>query len=208
MVCLREPCDRTFSCYLHLVKSGHFTGTFEEAIEAHPGLVRRSLYGRWIEQYLRHFSRSQLCFVTFDDLKRDSQRCADDLCQQLGVSNFELPPELFEKVLPAGRSRSPLLTRILKRGADLTRDIGLPGLVGRVKSSKLTQRLLYVPFRANERPQMPEDMKEKLGGLFRDDIAKLDDLLGTNLGRQWGYEKQYPLVTDESMRELPHEALV
>ena len=154
--------------------------SFEEAIEAHPGLVRRSLYGRWIEEYLRHFSRSQLCFVTFDDLKRDSQQCADDLCQQIGVSAIDLPPELLEKVLPAGRSRSPRLTRILKQAADLTRDIGLPGLVGRVKSSRLTQRLLYVPFRAEERPRMPEEMKEKLGGLFRDDIAKLDDLLGTN----------------------------
>ncbi len=208
MVCLREPCDRAFSCYLHLVKSGHFSGSFEEAIETHPGLIQRSLYGRWIEMYLRHFCRSQLCFVTFDELKRDSQRCADDLCQQLGVSQFELPPELLDKVLPAGRSRSPRVTRLLKRGADFTREIGLPGLVGRVKSSQLTQRLLYVPFKAEERPQMPGRMKEKLGGLFRDDIAKLDELLGTNLGRQWGYETQYPLVTDASLQKVPHEILV
>ena len=26
MVCLREPCDRAFSCYLHMVKSGQFSG--------------------------------------------------------------------------------------------------------------------------------------------------------------------------------------
>ena len=212
MVCLREPTDRAFSGYLHLVKSGHFSGSFEEAIDAHPGLVDRSLYGRWINEYLQHFPRSQLCAVVFDDLKSDPQECVNDLCRQIGVSQFELPEQLYQNELPAGRSRCAALTRVLKRGASFARDMGLPGLVGRVKSSRITQRLLYIPYRQAERPQPPLEVVERLTEVFRADIAQVDELLGTNLGQRWEYDTglhdQGLSATDEPKQRQPLTAAV
>jgi hypothetical protein len=187
LVCLREPCARTFSAYLHLVKGGYFSGTFEAALEAHPGLVERSCYGKYISMYLDHFPREQLRCVVFDDLQHDAQHFASSVFQAVGLAPMQLPARLQQHVLPAGRSRSVLLTRTVKWAADLTRAGGMPKLIGRVKTSGLVQRLLYRPYNERKRPTPTPQTVTRLREMFLPDIAKLDEKLGTTFGRLWSY---------------------
>lgn len=187
MVCLREPCERTFSAYLHLVKGGRFSGTFEAALDRHPGLIERSRYGKYVSMYLDHFPRDQIIWAAFDDLQHDSQTFADRLLAQLDLPPIRLPPTLRQNVLPAGRSRSVPLTRAVTRMADMVRGAGMPKLVGRVKASPLVRRLLYAPYREAERPQPTPQTTARLRDGFARDIATLDEVLGTAFGRRWSY---------------------
>ena len=187
MVSLREPAERTFSAYLHLIKSGNFEGTFEEAIEAQPQVVDNSCYGKHINMVLKHFDVSQLCVAVFDDLKKSPQTYADKIFTDIGVSTMELPESVQEKSLPAGKSRSVLLTQGVRRMSNLFRDIGMPGIVGQMKSSKLVQKFLYRPYASGEKPKASEETKQSLREVFRPDVALLDETLGTNFSELWKY---------------------
>jgi len=187
MVCLREPSERAFSAYLYLIRSGIFTGTFEEAMEAHPGIVERGLYGKYISMYLEYFPRDQICCTLFDDLKHDAQRFSDGVFRSLGLTPICLPTELKESVLPAGRSRSVLLTKAARRTADLLRSAGMPKLVGRVKGSPLVQRLMYAEYRQEGKPMPSAETVARLRDLFFPDVAALDRVLSTSCGQMWAY---------------------
>jgi hypothetical protein len=193
LVCLREPCERTFSGYLHLIKSGRCSGSFEQALQEFPGLVERSLYGKHLAMYLEYFDRERLCYTLFDDLQADSKRFADQLFVALGLSPVPLPEGLREKALPAGRSRSVLLTQLVRKAADIFRRAGLPKVVGRIKTSPLVQRLLYAPYADEPKPQLSGQLHERLQAIFAPDVALLDETLGTNLARRWGYSAEPPL---------------
>jgi hypothetical protein len=187
MVCLREPCERTFSAYLYLVKCGQFSGTFEEALVAHPGLINRSLYGKHLSTYLDHFPRERIYCAAFADLQRDAQSFADNVFDVLGLPPFSLPQTLRENVLPAGKSRSVLMTRLVRRTADLVRGWGMPKLVGRIKASRHIQRLLYVSYREGGKPQPALHTIARLREIFEPDLACLDKLLETEFRRTWCY---------------------
>ena len=185
LVCLREPCERTYSAYLHLVKGGYFSGTFEAALDAHPGIIDRSRYGKYISMYTDYFSREQIHHVVFDDLKRDADHFSRDVFRALGLPPIPLVSRLQEKTLPAGRSRSVHLTRSVKRVADTVRAAGMPILVGRVKSSRLVQRLLYSTYDEKKKPSPAPETVARLRDVFAPDIAKLDATLGTSLVQRW-----------------------
>ena len=99
VVCLREPVERTFSGYLHLIKSGRFSGTFEQALEEFPGLIDRSRYGKHLQTYLQYFPSEQIYCAVFDDLQQSPQRFADQLFEALQLPTLELPREMQQKSL-------------------------------------------------------------------------------------------------------------
>ena len=72
------------------MKSGHFRGTFEEALDEFPGLVNHGKYGKHIAMYLDHFPREQIVHSLFDDLKTDPQKFADQLFSSLGLATITL----------------------------------------------------------------------------------------------------------------------
>jgi hypothetical protein len=137
--------------------------------------------------YTNYFSREQLHHVVFDDLKRDADRFSRDVFRALDLPPIPLASRLQENALPAGRSRSVHLTRSVKRVADMVRAAGMPKLVGRVKSSRLVQRLLFARYDEKEKPKPAPETIARLRDVFAPDIAKLDETLGTSLGCLWSY---------------------
>lgn len=192
VICLREPVERTFSAYLHLVKSGHFKGTFEEALEAHPGIINRSLYGKHVRTLLNYFPKSQLYTAVFDDLKASGQRFADQMLDALDVPRVRLPEDVRQKSLPAGRSRSVRLTQSVRWMGNACRDLGMPGIVGRVKSSRLVQSMLFAPYSQEEKPRPAVEACKDIRRLFARDLELLDEVLDANFSTRWGYT---PLAT-------------
>lgn len=187
LVCLREPVERTFSAYLHLVKTGIFSGSFKEALDAHPNLVERSRYAKWLLPYLRWYPRNQLYCLIFDELRRDPLQFARELWRQLGIAPIDDNPLLQSRVLPASRSRSVRLTRWTRKVAQLVREAGYPGVVGRVKNCRAVQRILYASYRDGQRPLPKSDEVDELRRVFTPDVRQLDQLLGTCFCQLWGY---------------------
>jgi hypothetical protein len=188
MVCLREPSERTFSAYLYLTRCGHFSGTFEEALESHPGLIHRSRYGQHLSAYMHHFPREQIYCAVFDDLRRDAQGFADQLFHALDLPCLTVPSKLQDKVLPAAKSRSVLITKTLRYLADRVRQWGMPKVVGRIKASPLMQRLLYCQYALDDMPTPSAATISRLREIFAADVRILDDVLGTDFCRRWSYQ--------------------
>ncbi len=189
IVCLREPVQRAFSGYLHLIRTGIFQGSFLDAVQAHPGLIARGCYGTCLRRYLTYFPLDRIHVLLFDDLQRDPSDFARSIYRRLDVSEIPLPDSLRDKVLPAGRSRSILLTRAVRYLANRVRDAGLPGLVGRAKSSRAVRRLLYRQYEGLSlaRWQLSPQDEAKLKPLFFTEVRQIDQLVGTTLIDRWNY---------------------
>jgi len=175
---LRNPVEKIWSHYLFLIRSGITKKPFEIAINEIPELIEKSLYYPNLKVYYDLFEPHQIGVFLFDDLKKDSRKFAKDIFDFLGVSYIDnLPYE--EKVLPASKPRSFLVAKIVKTGANIFRQIGLETVVGKVKSNKTVQKLLYKPYK--KKPKMSEETKQKLKEIVRNDIEKTSKLVNLDL---------------------------
>jgi hypothetical protein len=187
IVCLREPVERAFSAYLDSVKNGRFTGSFEAALESNPSLLDRGAYAQHLDRYLSRFPRQQLHICLFDDLKSVPQRFADELCDFLALEHRQLKPSDRQKMMPAAKPRSPVVTGIVKRAARTAETIGLRNLRGRVKRSRLMRDILYRPLNSDEMPRIDPQVQDRCRQHFRPEVQLLDDRFGLSLQDRWNY---------------------
>jgi hypothetical protein len=186
MVTLREPAARAHSSYLHFLKHGIEVGTFRAALQSRPELLEHGRYGTALLRFLEHFPPARLHVALFDELQQDPQSFLDATTTWLGISRFELGPELLSARLPASEPRSAVLARVVRHAAEWTRERDGAELVGRVKRSGLVQRALYRPVPPTAMEIAPADVAyvwERLGP----EIDIVDELFGLGLRRRWGH---------------------
>jgi sulfotransferase family protein len=179
VVFLRNPVERTFSEYLYLVRSGLTRLPLREALEQFPEAVDHSRYAQHLEPYFDRFDRSQIGTFLTEDLRADPRAFAAGVLAHLGL-DFVEQLAYEDHVLPAGKPRSAVLARLARGASTLTRDLGFPGLVGRVRESTLA-RLLYVPYSESERPRLSDSDRDWLWAQLGDDLPRLEQLLGRDL---------------------------
>lgn len=187
MVCLREPVDRAFSAYLFRVKDGTLKCDFDARAPELAEIVDHGRYFKHLQSYFEAFAREDIYVALFDDLEADSPRFALDLFRFLGVAELAIPDHLAGKKLPAVRPRNLALARLAKQGADLMRGWGLPGVVGSLKRSQTVLDLLYVPYTDGDKPRPAAEQREQFRAVYRDDVCALENMLGIDLRRRWGY---------------------
>lgn len=187
MVCLREPVERAFSDYLDRIKNGKFAGTFEQAIDNVPPIIERGRYAQYLQPYLEQFGRERIHIGVFDELQIDPARFANQIFAFLGLAPLEISATLAQKIMPAATPRSTLLTKLTKSASARAKRMGFKWLTGRLKRSRLVRGLLYRPYAPAERPSMQPETREMLRGMFREDVAKLDGLLGSDFALRWNY---------------------
>jgi hypothetical protein len=187
MVCLREPCDRAFSAYLYMRRQGRISGSFEDALEHMSELVDHGRYATHLDPFVKAFGRDRIHIAVFDDLKFAPQTFADDLFEFLDVERLALTKSLTKPALPAAAPRWQFAAKIAKRAALVLRDLGLPGLVSRIKQMGWMQRGLYRAYDINERPCMNPKVHRQLRDLFKPEIIQLDARYRLNLRKRWGY---------------------
>jgi hypothetical protein len=187
MVCLREPIERAFSAYLYLRKFGWTRATFEEEIAANPSLLSRGKYFSHLKPYLERFGRERLLISRFDDLTRNPTEFAASVFRFLGIREIALPDTLRRRSLPAGEARSVRVAKLAKSGAQVLRHLGMPRLLGILKSSAALQHLLFVPYSEQMKPTPAPATRRRLQLEFREEIEALDRTVGTDLAGLWGY---------------------
>jgi hypothetical protein len=177
---LRAPVERTFSEFLYLVRSGLAKRSeFRAAIERFPEAVEHSRYDRHLPRYLSRFPRERIGIFLFDDLVDDPVAFGRSVLSFLDVDLVE-GIDYEERVLRAARARSPLAARAARAAATGVRAAGLPTVVGRVKTSRLT-RLLYAPYADDERPTLDEEDRDWLHAQLDPGVEQLEQLLGLDL---------------------------
>jgi hypothetical protein len=187
MVTLRDPAERAFSSYLHMVRSGWQAGTFGEALGRYPELLEHGRYATQLGRFVDRFGREALHVAVFDDLEADPQAFLDALTAWLGIAPLPLDPAMREPRLPAGRARSVVLSRIVSRGAHVLREHDAGSLVGRVKRLPVVQRALYKTL-ADDRPQMAPEDRAAVQAALTDEVRMLDETYHLDLARRWGWD--------------------
>jgi hypothetical protein len=187
LACLRDPVQRTFSDYLDGLKVGKFSGSFEEELVRTPALIDRSRYGTQLGRYLQKFDRDQILISSFDELVSAPNLHAARMFEFLGVDVLEIPAGLRGKILPAGIPRSRSLAAAARHLSKMTRDIGLDGLRGKVKTSTTVRNLLYRPYREDSRPTMALATEAHLREIMAEEVQLLDAVAGTDFCGLWGY---------------------
>lgn len=187
MVTLRDPADRAWSSYLYALKQGEPHGTFLSALQDEKlKLLEHGRYASSLRPYLERFGRERVHVAVFDDLVRDPQAFVDDLLSFLQVAPMTLPDDLLEARLPAGRARSTVVSRAVRRASDLARERGAANVIGRVKRSPLVQKVLYAPLK-DDKPEMTAAEREAVQCALASEVAELDRLFGLELARRWGW---------------------
>ena len=190
IVILRDPADRAYSQFKHLVRDGReMLDTFEQALDAedervakgwHPiwHLTRRGFYAGQLEAYLDLFPREQISVHLYDDFVADPPAVLRALFQFLEVDP-EFRPDMSLQYNVSGAPRSELLHAFLARPLPV-KDFFKPFLSApfrhRVRARLMNSNI--VP----DRSRMAKATRKALIELYRADILRLEALLQRDLG--------------------------
>lgn len=178
---LREPCERAFSEFtFQRLRSAEPEETFLAAVEAdaerHPGFgyVHTGLYHQHLSRYLEHFDTDRLEVVFNEDLKSDRDAVVAEVFRFLGVDPDQ-PVDTELELTASGKPKVRALHWLLGRNNPIRRALvpllpeRLTRAARRVRNANLDRQVLSDADRAELLPR------------FRDDIQRLQDLLGRDL---------------------------
>lgn len=190
---LRQPADRAFSAYTHMLRDVKETLSFADALAQEPQRItenyspswhyrRRGFYYEQIKMYLDLFGPEQLRVYLYDDLCNDVHGLMRDAFQFLGVDpNHQVDNSIRYNV--SGLPRSKMVHAIHDLIAKPNR------LKALVKTFIPTHRIRPIGRRFKNRlrmrnlqkPELPAELRQSLTEDFREDILKLQNVLQRDL---------------------------
>ena len=185
MYMVRDPIDRMLSHYLHNVGGGYERRTLEEALtDPHGSYVARSRYAFQLEPYLAQFDRDRIEIVSREELKADRRGTLRRIFERLAVNPW-FDSEQFDREWETGTAKGGGRFRIMDRA------VRLPGLrtldrnFDRLPESLrwMVERIVHDPGAGEvPKPGVPQELRGRLESLFRDDVARLEELAGRSFG--------------------------
>jgi hypothetical protein len=182
---LRNPAERAYSNYLHLVQVGREPlASFAEALQAEEGRMRekwgpdwyykqKGFYHDQVKRYFDTFGRDQVRIWLYEDLRDDPSSMMREVFRFLEVDDTFVP-DLSIEHNPSGVPRSQgLYTWVRKLSArnPVLVDRFFPaGLRGHLKSRIFVKPPLLLP-----------EVRQQLTYAYRPDILKLQELIGRDL---------------------------
>lgn len=185
---LRNPVDRAYSHFLHLVRSGREPlRDFGAALDAEAERIAQGwewswhyqqmgFYHRQLTRYLEYFPREQLAVYLFDDFVADPVAVVQQVYRHLGV-DAQFTPDMAARHRATGMPRSERLQRLIHNA-----DHGLRQLARYLLPEAVREWLLVRVKSANlEKPPLDPAVRARLTAVYRDDILQLQDLLDRDL---------------------------
>jgi Sulfotransferase domain len=188
---LRNPADRAFSAYRFLLWEGRETlSTFEAALEAEDGRIAQNweflwhytqagFYYRQLKRYFDLFDPKQIAVYTHDDLAAGPGGMTRNIFRFLGV-DAAFVPDMSTRHNVSGTPRSRRLHTFMTQPSlakDLLKSFVPASLRRRFRDAILQRNI--VP----GEPKLGLETRRKLVELFREDILKLQTLLGRDLSK-------------------------
>ena len=188
IIVLRNPVERAFSHYKHLLRDGRESASFEEALrrEEHRisqgwefswHLTGMGRYGEQIQRYFDHFSPKQIHIVTLEDIKEDISGVIHEITTFLGLESFEYDLQQQERNA-SGVARSWLLSRIVNW------ILGYKAIINKIIPPNVSHKALQLFRAVNIRKsnlKISEKLRGELQDLFDEEIQKTEQLIGRNL---------------------------
>lgn len=185
---LRDPAQRAYSGYLHLVRDGYEPlDDFSQALREEETRIERNYAPHWhykeagfyhahLSRYLEHFDERQLRVYFYEDLMNDPAGVLRDVFGFLGVDEDFLPDMSFRHN-PSGVPRNKTLNAFLMRSnpiKTLIKPLVPSGIRERAVSNVRTRNL-------RRPPRLCPDVRRRLIEVYREDTLKLQGLVGRDL---------------------------
>jgi len=182
---LRQPADRAWSHFAMRRRDGFEScATLEEAIADGPRRAAehwssghyfdRGRYASQLSSYFELFPRERFRIYLYDDLSKDPRGLFRDLFGFLGVDS-KFVPDMSRRPNPSGDLRNPVLRWFWTRpGARSFLRPFLPKSLRKRVSSFVIERALI-------RREMPSETRRWLTELYRDEVSRLETLIGRDL---------------------------
>jgi Sulfotransferase family len=202
IIMLRDPADRAYSHYWHLVRTGRATLSFEETIQIAPASVLiRSLYEKQVRNYLRFIPRERIYFVIFEEFIRNIDATIRKVCDFIGVDRSLIDLSQANSHANAGRwpkyaNLQLWRNRVLRQRAKFIHQhhlIDVPdGNDRRPALIRLAEKIHSTlnPFVKDARVEMRNDTRMMLDDYFAAQNAGLSKLLGVNLDERWYHSRK------------------
>jgi Sulfotransferase family len=198
IIILREPVDRAYSAYMHLMRDGREYVGFAEGLSLEE--VRREkgfeplwwykelgLYYKQVKQYLEIFGVDRVKVLLYDELCDNPEQLLHDTFAFLEVrENVVIDTSLRHNIagVPKSRQLFSVLDNFIRRPSVLEKGIKslIPWRLREIVANKAMLMLLRsVP--------IDSQVQAQLKAYYADDVKKLEDLLCRDLSC-WGYGTQ------------------
>lgn len=188
---LRHPVDRSYSFYLHLRRDGREPlRDFHQALEQEERRMANNWSPVWrykqfgfysvqLQRYLEQFDRSQMKIYLYEDWQSKPLEVMQDIFQFLGVDERFVPDMSVRYNRSSHIYKSTLVYNLL------TKPSGIKDILRPLIPTKLRQSMAANVYRKNmdkPKPLTPK-MRRQLLPIFREDILKLQDILGRDLSK-------------------------
>ena len=188
IIILRNPVERAYSAYLHLVRDKRESLSFEEALKKEEMRKKQNwefiwfykdvgFYYRQVKAYLDSFQSVRV--YLYDDLLKNTLSVIQDICEFLGVDN-SFTPNVNEKYNVSLIPRSRWLHRFLTQ-PNLLKNAVKSFLKPVISDRQLAQLVENTKALNLYKPQMKEKTRKYLAKHYQNDILKLQKLIDRDL---------------------------
>jgi hypothetical protein len=191
---LRNPVDRAFSSYQHLVRDELEPLDFGAALDAEPQRIAEhyaylyrytdlGFYSEQLDRYEKTFPESQLCVLLYDDLRSDPQGTCRRIFSFLGVDEHFVP-DMSGEYNRSGVPKNRVMHRLLNPSAPMKRRLW--NVTPRFARERLLDAQTKMVNRNLQRQTMPEPERDRLRDVFREEVGRLETRLHRDLSHWLG----------------------
>lgn len=185
---LRNPVERAFSHYKHLLRDGRETASFEEALSREEERIQKGwefswhltnmgMYSDQIQRYFDHFDRDQIRIFLFEDIKEDIASVVHEITSFVELESYDYDLEQ-QSHNESGLARSWLLSRMVNWV------LGYKATINKIIPPKITHKALQLFRAVNVRKsdlKIADKTRHQLLAKFDAEIRKTEKLIDRNL---------------------------
>ncbi|MCY7410839.1 MAG: sulfotransferase domain-containing protein [Chitinophagales bacterium] len=187
VIALRNPVDRAYSQYMHKLRDGAESLSFEEALDKEQWrkennwhfdyqYVQRGFYYEQVKAFLENFSSTKIYLS--EDLRNDAAGVVNSLEEFLGIE--KLPLDFGGELNASGEGKIESLNKFLKKENPLKKFVG--SLFPKALRRRMRLKVQSTVYKYNlEKKEMNPETRERLKKIFHDDVQKLQELIGRDL---------------------------
>jgi hypothetical protein len=189
IIMLRNPAEKSYSQYSHLLRSGREVCSFSDGLLAEKERLENGWNDMWyytegskyyekVKKYFEVFGANNVKVIIFEDFIKNTDASVKDICRFIGVSdkiNFSTG-DVHNKGTGAQRFGAVGKYIINNNVLRYLLDCGLPSSYS-AKIKNLGKKIFY-----KSKGDVSDSEKNKIMNLLSEDIADLEDLIGFPTG--------------------------
>jgi Sulfotransferase domain len=190
---LRNPADRAYSAYLHVVRQARERLSFAAALEKEPERIRQKWNPLWhfkamgfyyeqVKRYYDMFGRQQVRIYLYEDFQKNPLAVISEVLESLAV-NTSFTPDMSRRYKKSYVPKYPAIERVLHQSkvkVQFAKQHWPKPMRWRAKYLEAFIDRVASPNRFAP-PPIPPDVRSSLLSEYHDDILRLSDLLGRDL---------------------------